>query len=235
MKKLKTIFQADIPEVGPMVLSEVSDSYAEKTCVLSEKFEYEPETISVLRSIEFDAFIDIGAAFGYFSLIAHSMGKEIVAIEPHPIRFGYLWWNFNGKDNATVLPYLVNDGSTYSISYASADIGGLIGKPVGTRVKNTYKCPTVTLSELCWGISAPHKKVLVKIDVEGFELDVLNGGIDTKIGDIPLFEHPNFNWIIEVHCPMVKEEQVLSYFPNKKNVSKILDRGEGKTTTFLIR
>lgn len=231
MKKLRTIYTADIPDVGELVFSEVSDAYAEKTAKAFESFEYESFVIDKLRSLDYDIFIDIGAAFGYFSLIAASLGKEVLAVEPHPIRFGYLWWNTNKVENIEILPYFVGTVNNREL-FTTNDIGGLYGMKVGTRVPSKFTPQTILLSDLYYKVGftdiVTDESLLIKIDVEGFEEYILL--YDDYIKD--MLENSNVKWIIEIHPNLADIDKILELFKNHTQ-ELIWDR-EGGTKTYLF-
>jgi len=122
-------------------------------------------------------FLDIGAANGYYTLLASPLVKEVVAIEPKPDERGVLLENIgkNGLKNVTVLTQplfsKVTRGSMRKCRFRPMPGGDYM---------------TVTLDSL--GLDPD----VVKIDVEGAELDVLRGGVETLYRCKPIV-------VVEIH------------------------------------
>jgi FkbM family methyltransferase len=128
-----------------------------------------------------DVFIDVGAHIGLYSIyVAHILKHgKIIAIEPHPYNFYYLLKNVKLNDlrniialniaawkEDTWLPLFIGDNSAqHSLKFATARKHAYIVK--------ARKLDDV-LSEL--GI---RKVSFIKIDVEGAEVEVLEGLRDT--------------------------------------------------------
>jgi hypothetical protein len=69
---------------------------------------FEPDETRFLESslAKADTFVDIGANIGYFSCLARSLGKRVVAVEPLAENLDYLFRNLllNGFDDVEVFP-----------------------------------------------------------------------------------------------------------------------------------
>ena len=146
---------------------------------------YEAETIArVLETLRAgDVFYDLGANAGYFSLAAaKKVGNTglAYAFEPMPKNLEYLEKHIaiNGVKNVEIIPVAV------------ADKEGAVRFTTGNNLSaNTYKqdstnyetdsgfidVPTDTLDHLVYGPQKLRVPNYIKIDVEGAELDVLNG------------------------------------------------------------
>jgi FkbM family methyltransferase len=142
------------------------------------------------REIEFlkdslpneSVFLDVGANRGVFSLLAADLviHPRVFAFEPHPTTFKWLKQNFDqtGKDCFTALNLAVSNKAgevRFSSSNASAtnrivrdDNAGLPTIPV----------PAITLDQFI-GEQQLNRIDLLKIDVEGFEPNVLRGAAQT--------------------------------------------------------
>ncbi len=116
-----------------------------------------------------DLFIDVGANIGSYSILAASLGAQIIAIEPAEDTFALL------KENID----LNNFSDAKLICAAAVDYVGEIGFTKGLDSVNqidpdgAVKVKTVTIDSLI-GESIVSG---MKIDVEGFELKVLQGAI----------------------------------------------------------
>ncbi|MBA5866260.1 MAG: FkbM family methyltransferase [Nitrospira sp. CR1.3] len=119
-------------------------------------------------------FLDIGANIGSFTLVASEVERGlVVAVEPHPETFKMLACNveINRRTNVRLFNVAVGcqDGSVLM-----TDVGG---SPINHIVQNegadTVRVPCSRIDTLC----RQHNFVprVVKVDVEGFEHDVLIG------------------------------------------------------------
>lgn len=201
---------------GELLFSEVSDSYAMKVGADMERGEYEKEVAKVILEQKCDHFIDVGAAFGYFTLLASTKGVRVTAFEAHPLRFGYLHWNTNHCSGVRIIPAFV--GYPEDDVYMTSNPSGLIGKKVGSRIQTNFSFPRVKLSSHV----NPKEITLIKVDVEGFEKEV----IETLDKSWCLI--PNIKWIIEIHTNLVNTDDILKPFAGRR-VDSILQRGSTHT------
>ncbi|KKK95478.1 hypothetical protein LCGC14_2672370, partial [marine sediment metagenome] len=167
---------------------------------------YQGYITEMLESNIYPTFVDVGAYIGLFSLIASYHCRRVVAYEAHPFYFGILLFNMR-KRHVECKYCFVSDFHAfkeYQIPKMTDDIKSLIVVNEG----EPYNIEVVTLdSEYGFGIPG---KVLIKLDVEGNELNVLKGS--EKI----LKKH-YIHWIIDVHLNRgITSEEVLKYFPKRK-------------------
>ena len=132
-----------------------------------------------------EAFADVGANTGYYSLLAAARvgaGGHVYAIEPHPIVAGLLQANAerNGLRQLSVLPVAVGRGSGQIELHLprrqpSGSATVLPGEaPAGC---DQVLVPLTTLDEVLHEETRPLRAL--KIDVEGVELGVLEGAEQT--------------------------------------------------------
>ena len=162
---------------------------------------YEAEEIEVIKKALSGAevFVDAGANIGFYSCIACSLGKYVVAIEPQPKNLRCLYANL--KDNNWQ-----NCAEVWPIGlYSRAGLLELYNSPwvaapwaVASLVRGWYgqtKCkriiPVHTLDAIL-GNRFRGKKLVIKIDVEGAEYDVLLGAVNT------LRMSPRPTWMVEI-------------------------------------
>lgn len=141
-------------------------------------------------------FIDVGAHYGFFSLLAASRnpGIDIVALEPVPATHEVLARNLraNGLTEARVLRQAASDRpgtARFHVSLAS-DNCSFYPHPSAPPI-GEIEVETVTVDELLTGRDPG--PVLVKIDTDGHELAVLDGMSETldRIAEIKLFVELN--------------------------------------------
>jgi FkbM family methyltransferase len=136
-----------------------------------------------------DLFIDCGAALGYYSLLARRISPdiEIHAFNPHPKFIERMRNNMklNGVDDITIHQLAIADKSMQGIKITSAGFGGRI-QPNKNGTINT-----ITLNEFLPTLKGWKRLLLVKADVEGFELKMLSAATEL-FGVVK-------NWVIAIH------------------------------------
>jgi len=144
--------------------------------VVSERFER--ETVSFLLNIRGDTFLDIGSFNGFYSIILSTNFRRIIAFEPEPTNFIITWENINMNgldDKISVFPIAISDTDGIIDLHIHYDPScHSITKP--SPMGKSYKVISMTLDTFLHkhGI-LPYDIDLVKIDVEGAEVKVLEG------------------------------------------------------------
>lgn len=146
--------------------------------------EYEPPMTQAIcsRLKSGSTFVDIGSNEGYFSVLAASIvGPEghIYAVEPQERLWPVILRNFaaNRLFNYTLIPFALGKESiTSEISlFPSTNSGASsLVPPVSYKSVGRQKCEIMTLDEMVDSYSIEVID-LAKIDVEGFEHDVVQG------------------------------------------------------------
>jgi len=139
----------------------------------------------VLKGIEFDLLIDIGANKGQFSLVAleRNPNTRVYAFEPQPLEASIYRSIFKKSTNITLYQFALGAESKEAKMYISRrrDSSSLLPiSEIQERIfpkTNLAKCETVSVRTLDsfatkWNETG---RILVKIDVQGFELEVLKG------------------------------------------------------------
>jgi len=139
------------------------------------------------------AVIDIGANVGFYSCLAASLGVPTISFEPSARNLKFLYRNL--RENR------LSDIEVFPVGLASKP--GL-GQIYGFGVKSSFvpgwaqaakaqsgMVPLTTLDTIVAG-RFQDEKLLIKIDVEGFELEVLAGATKT------LDRYPRPTWLIEI-------------------------------------
>lgn len=128
-----------------------------------------------------DIFFDIGANVGFFSLLAMKLTAETVhAFEPTPETYNLLERNvLNKKITLNQIALSNSDGTTDFFTCddpASSGINSLYKENVDKESMRRIVVKKMTLDHYCASHSiAPS---FIKIDVEGAEADVIEGGLD---------------------------------------------------------
>lgn len=140
-----------------------------------------------------DLLVDIGANVGYFSLLASAKHINVLAIEPDPRNVQLLLQNIARNDldhRIDVLPVALGDRPGILTLFGGGQGASLV-KGWG-RINGNYSrlVPVTTLDRLLVG-RPDCERLLVKMDVEGYEREVLRGARRT------LERTPRPTWIVE--------------------------------------
>lgn len=123
-----------------------------------------------------DLFVDIGANVGSYSLLAGGVKAKVIAVEPVPDTFQTLQKNVSVNLLSKQVD-CVNIGLGESVGYLlmTTDFDTMNYVLTTDTSKNYMEIPSTTLDELC----AKRLPTLIKIDVEGYEYQIVSGGKKT--------------------------------------------------------
>jgi FkbM family methyltransferase len=169
--------------------------------VLLGTYEQEQSSLFLKHIGPGDVVIDIGAACGYYTLLASKLvGKagRVVSFEPDPKNSSYLRRHVaaNELQQATILQLALSDNS------GKARFGGGSGTGTGRLCdEGAYDVTVRRLDDIAAQLQlAPTH---LKIDVEGAELSVLRGGEQTIRRYLPkifLSTHPGIVKSVHADC-----------------------------------
>ncbi|KKU90633.1 MAG: hypothetical protein UY21_C0021G0033 [Microgenomates group bacterium GW2011_GWA1_48_10] len=124
-----------------------------------------------------DTFIDGGAHYGYFSLLAARLGAEVHSFEPSPSVFKVLEQNARGSNARNIKLNNValwnTKGNIDFLNLDSASSGGNTAKPREGMIGKMVTVPATSLDSY-----VKENKIsptFVKLDLEGAELEALRG------------------------------------------------------------
>jgi len=181
---------------------------------------WEPHNVELIQKGNYDLYVDVGAAWGYFTQIASKHCTKVIAIDAHPLRFGYLLWNCRTLYNVEFnYVYITSDSKKAEIAKIPKDPIRMV-----TGSGDNYIIKRKTLDELLLlDISyLKYDRVLIKMDIEGGELAALEGASEL------LKDYTNVHWTIDYHeFAGVKLEDVISRLCGRKyekipNANKIV-------------
>jgi FkbM family methyltransferase len=117
-------------------------------------------------------FVDIGANIGSYTILISDLTNNLIAFEPHPISYERLMMNLelNSIDHKHIYNNAVGDSNEnvfFTDFGSSSTINKISKKETDLEVKQ------VMLDNVL--LKFKKKKFLIKIDVEGFEMNVLRG------------------------------------------------------------
>jgi FkbM family methyltransferase len=169
---------------------------------------FEPEeTLWITRALRTaDVFIDVGANVGYYTCLARAAGVKAVAIEPLSRNLVVLYKNLqaNGWDDVEVFPVGVGQASRIVDLYGDTTGASLVQGWAGAPTNNREAIALSTL-DIVAGSRFAGRRVVVKIDIEGAELDALRGAT------LLLASNPAPEWMVEI---MLRDHHPLGANPH---------------------
>jgi len=137
---------------------------------------YEKEVESILSHLitEDTTFVDVGANVGYFTILASELARTVYAFEPVPAAFERLSKNVSLNDLKNVLAFqcAVSKERTKLRLFESRISPGHDSTVKRFEHDKSFFVDAVTLDET---IEPSAGNVVMKVDVEGSEMDVLLG------------------------------------------------------------
>jgi hypothetical protein len=194
------------------IRSDSNDDYFEMS-YKKEYASYEPETIEAWEELtaEKELVLDIGAYTGLFTLIASRKNgsKRCISIEPNPISFKKLENNMRLNHRAESVSAL-NIGAGLSISTAQLKVPALrmgssavqfSDSEVNRDTSEWITLANIEISTIDEILSSIETRVnAIKIDVEGYEMNVLKGAVLCLTNDKPdiLLECLSYQELLEI-------------------------------------
>lgn len=140
-----------------------------------------------------DVVIDIGANVGLYSCLAASRSKQVICFEPAPRNLKYLYQNLweNQFGTTEVFPLGLAKQPGLNRLYG---FGGIASFVPGWAQADRKRFSIVPMTSLDAVVAErfQDRQLLIKMDVEGFELNVLAGAERTLALD------PKPTWMIEI-------------------------------------
>jgi FkbM family methyltransferase len=156
---------------------------------------WSPEMVNELDSfiavnLNCRRLLDVGAFNGVFSLVfaAQDRGRSALAVDPSPIAFAKLLYNIHKNELKSVIASecaLSNEEGTLPMRYSREEVVAGGGELVAQKRTGDSLCEE-------WSF-APD---VIKIDVEGHEVNVIQGLRETIARNRPLI-------FLELHPPMI--------------------------------
>jgi FkbM family methyltransferase len=193
-----------IMPTGGKLLLEPGHFFTRK--LLEQDAIFEPETVAFLKSIlkTGDTFIDCGANIGYYSIIAGDLvgpTGRVVGIEANPITYKFLTRNLEANNLPPGINCALSNKTGKLILYAPARSDVLSSLHKNKLFDNDnvreFSVDARTLDEIVTEINLS-KIDLIKIDVEGGELDILKSSthIFAKFRPIFIVEYSPTTWSV---------------------------------------
>lgn len=180
---------------SPPILTPWGFTLAGSPLMASGRFE-KNETLLIRKLLsDVDLFVNVGANIGYYCCHALSLNKFVIAIEPVQRNLHYLLKNIKNnswESKCDVFPVAVGE-STNILNIWGGGTGASLLKGWAS-IPDSYvtQVPVISLDRLLSG-AIEGKKTLIMIDIEGAELMLLKGAVNTLANDVrPI-------WIVEIN------------------------------------
>jgi FkbM family methyltransferase len=147
-----------------------------------------------LAQLEFaTTCIDIGANIGLYSCLAASRGKRVLAVEPMQRNLQALYRNLSVNGYADVEVFPMGLSSEPGIKRIYGGGTGASFLPGWARTPESWSSiVSVTTLDIIAGTRLDDVSMLIKMDVEGFESEVLKGAAHVLSLD------PKPRWLVEI-------------------------------------
>jgi FkbM family methyltransferase len=188
------IFKSKRAVSTPFGFTLVSRNYIANRMMLQGTFETDEVSIIKSHLQKADVLVDVGANIGYYTCLARSLSKYVVAFEPQPQNLECLYasLNKNGWSDIEIFPLgLSHSPGLLTLYGASGPSASLVKGWAGYPERFKKVIPVNTMDNLLCN-RFDGKKLFIKIDVEGAEYDVLKGAVKT------LTMSPRPTWFIEI-------------------------------------
>ena len=163
----------------------ITDSYYNR--LLYQKFEYEPEIKILLKKFKREkyTFIDAGANLGYWSIIASSKEygqKKTISIEPLKNNFNLLKLNqTNNINRFKIINLAVSNKIGKSKIYYDDETASNVGASLQRNNVKSNKYEIIKIDKIDNIVNkfTIDNKIILKLDVEGNEVNALKGATRT--------------------------------------------------------
>lgn len=148
---------------------------------------YETEYLQLFSAYATDTVVDVGAHEGFVSLYLARFAKRVIACEPNPDNLRLLDENvrLNTHLPVTVAACAVGDRDGTTVLHCSPD-GGAWGSLVNFEHEHYQRAISVKMQTVDSLTRDTGRSSLLKVDAEGYELQVLRGAQDMIRRDRPV-------------------------------------------------
>jgi FkbM family methyltransferase len=168
---------------GATILLPINSHSASEVFVTNANIDWGAEALFLRFADKTADFLDIGAHIGYYSAYLSPRVRQVFAFEPDPRNFPGLRANAQLAGNMEIIEMAVSsrNGSSALFVGQESSVSSLNG------VKGEKSIPVKTITIDSFVTQHPNIRIgLIKIDIEGYDLEALRGMQETIARDQPL-------------------------------------------------
>lgn len=186
------------------------------------KFEIEETKLfkQIINNVEI--FINVGANIGYYACIALSKNKPVIAFEPMSLNLKYLLKNIkvnNWEDKIEIHPLALTNKTNGIVEIFGGGTDASVVKGWGGTPERFVSFVACSTLDNIIRLKIINKVCLILVDIEGSELFMLEGAINT------LRNFPKPIWMIEIAVSDHQPAQIMVN-PNLERTFKVFwDQG----------
>jgi FkbM family methyltransferase len=166
----------------PLGFHLVTRNHPANRAMLQGAFEPDETALLLQHLPQIDVFVDVGANVGYYTLLALKHGKRAIAVEPQPRNLQCLYAGLAAnrwEDRVEVFPVGLGPQPGIATLYgASGPSASIVPNWAQYGSKYRQTIPLLTL-DIVLADRFVDREVFIKIDVEGYEYQVLQGASNT--------------------------------------------------------
>ena len=215
----------------PQMRSGLKSSIVNLIKTLIKRNDFEPKMVRLFQTLikEDDVVIDIGANIGCTSILFGELAHQVISFEPSTTTFNLLQRNIKGSGlvNIKLQNYALGSSSSISeITYAPSNrSGGFISNKTTISTGHiTEKIKIKKLDDIIDNLKL-QKIDFIKIDVEGFEKEVIDGAKKTIARCKPIIVLELNHWCLNAFQRIT----IPDFFDYLKSIFPILYAIEGNS------
>jgi FkbM family methyltransferase len=181
---------------------------------------FEPDLVSVFDSLitPSDIVLDVGANIGCTSILFGSRAAKVFSFEPSPTTFKFLEKNVLGANLPNVSPQnfgLGKASGSFELTFAADNrSGGFVSNKVVASAGHTVESIKIVQGDVYLETLGLDRVDFIKIDVEGFEQDVIEGLHQTIEKSKPVVVLELNHWCLNVF----QRKSVPDFFDFLRNI-----------------
>jgi len=163
---------------------------------------FEPDTVELFRTIASNSkvILDVGANIGCTALLFGEMSENVYAFEPSKTTFGFLEKNISNSGLKNIFPVNMGLGAEsgeYTLTFSPSNrSGGFVSNLTQATTRHTVENIVIRQMDEVVNSLNISRVDFIKIDVEGFEGNVLRGAEQTLANYRPIVTLELNHWCL---------------------------------------